>query len=62
MFVLKYDNRKGVKIARKEFKLGELEAKVLAERWRIEYNTFRPHSSLGYRAPAPEAKLCLALS
>ena len=32
-----------------------LEAKVLIERWRIEYNTKRPHSSLGYRPPAPEA-------
>ena len=32
-----------------------LEAKVLVERWRWEYNTFRPHSSLGYRPPAPEA-------
>jgi transposase InsO family protein len=44
-----------------------LEAKVLVERWRVEYNTFRPrrpdnvvdptgpHSSLGYRPPAPEA-------
>ena len=31
-----------------------LEAKVLNERWREEYNTVRPHSSLGYRAPAPE--------
>jgi transposase InsO family protein len=31
------------------------EAQVLIERWRIEYNTFRPHSSLGYRPPAPEA-------
>ncbi len=31
------------------------EAKVLIERWRQEYNTFRPHSSLGYRPPAPEA-------
>ena len=30
------------------------EAKVLIERWRQEYNTFRPHSSLGYRPPAPE--------
>jgi len=30
------------------------EAKVLIERWRIEYNTRRPHSSLGYRPPAPE--------
>ncbi len=31
------------------------EAKVLIERWRLEYNTIRPHSSLGYRPPAPEA-------
>jgi putative transposase len=32
-----------------------LEAKVLIERWRRHYNTFRPHSSLGYQPPAPEA-------
>jgi len=32
-----------------------LEAKVLIERWRCHYNTVRPHSSLGYRPPAPEA-------
>jgi transposase InsO family protein len=31
------------------------EAKVLVERWRREYNRVRPHSSLGYRPPAPEA-------
>ncbi len=31
------------------------EAQVIIERWRREYNTFRPHSSLGYRPPAPEA-------
>jgi len=30
------------------------EAKVLIERWRVHYNTVRPHSSLGYRPPAPE--------
>jgi len=30
------------------------EARILIERWRIEYNTVRPHSSLGYRPPAPE--------
>ena len=29
-----------------------LEAKVLIERWRVRYNTVRPHSSLGYRPPA----------
>ena len=27
----------------------------LIETWRQEYNTERPHSSLGYRLPAPEA-------
>jgi transposase InsO family protein len=32
-----------------------MEAKVLTERWRQEYNTVRPHSSLGYCPPAPEA-------
>jgi len=31
-----------------------LEAKVLIERWRVQYNTKRPHSSLGYQPPAPE--------
>jgi transposase InsO family protein len=31
------------------------EAKVLIEAWRRHYNTVRPHSSLGYRPPAPAA-------
>jgi len=35
------------------------EAKILIERWRREYNGFRPHSSLGYRPPAPEAVIPL---
>ena len=48
------------------------EAKVVIENWRKEYNTKRPHSSLGDRPPAPEAMLlqhcfnprtnCLALT
>ncbi len=29
-----------------------LEAKVVVEDWRIEYNTIRPHSSLSWLAPA----------
>ena len=33
------------------------EAKVLIEQWRRHYNTVRPHSSLGYRPPAPAAVL-----
>jgi putative transposase len=44
---------------RDEFLNGEifdtvLEARILTERWRQEYNTIRPHSSLGYGPPAPE--------
>lgn len=47
---------------RDEFLNGEIfytlkEVQVLAERWRIYYNTERPHSSLGYRPPAPAAWL-----
>ncbi len=30
------------------------EARVLIEQWRVHYNRVRPHSSLGYRPPAPE--------
>jgi putative transposase len=31
------------------------EAQILIKQWRMDYNHFRPHSSLGYRPPAPEA-------
>jgi transposase InsO family protein len=45
---------------RDEFLNGEIfysmkELRVLAERWRTHYSTVRPHSSLGYRPPAPQA-------
>ena len=30
------------------------EAQILIEQWRNHYNTLRPHSSLGYRPPAPQ--------
>lgn len=44
---------------RYEFLNGEIfyslfEAQVLIEKWRVHYNTVRPHSSLGGRPPAPE--------
>jgi putative transposase len=34
-----------------------LEAQVLIEAGRHEYKRFRPHSSLGYRFPAPEVEV-----
>ncbi len=45
---------------RDEFLNGEIfyslkEAQILTERWRVEYNTERPHSALGYKPPAPQA-------
>ena len=45
---------------RDEFLNGEIfyslkEAQILTERWRVHYNIVRPHSSLGYRPPAPMA-------
>src|SRR5215475_3085489 len=33
------------------------EAQVLIESWRRHYNAVRPHSSIGYRPPAPQAIL-----
>jgi putative transposase len=51
---------------RDEFLNGEIfysmkELRVLAERWRVHYNTVRPHSSLGYRPPAPEVWLTASM-
>jgi putative transposase len=33
------------------------EARIVIESWRQHYNTLRPHSSLGYKPPAPAAVL-----
>jgi putative transposase len=33
------------------------EATYLIEQWRRHYNQVRPHSSFGYRPPAPEVAL-----
>ena len=51
---------------RDEFLNGEIfyslkEVQVLAERWRVHYNTVRPHSSLSYRPPAPEVWMAKSL-
>lgn len=32
-----------------------IEARVITEQWRNHYNKIRPHSTLGYRPPAPES-------
>ena len=38
------------------------EAQQIVEQWRIEYNTYRPHSSLGYLTPVEFAQQQQSLS
>ncbi len=35
------------------------ELRYVADRWRMDYNHYRPHSSLDYTAPAAFAAMCL---
>lgn len=39
-----------------------IEASMLIEKWRKEYNQVRPHSALDYGAPTPEAIIPLTLT
>ena len=38
------------------------EAQVLIAGWKEAYNQVRPHSSLGYRPPVPEAKMLMTIT
>jgi putative transposase len=42
--------------------LNVIDAKEKIERWRVEYNSDRPHSSLAYRTPAEFARNCSELT
>ena len=44
------------RVLNEEISLLAEDGQVLAERWWVYYNTVRPHSSLGYRPPAPAAR------
>ena len=56
-YVESFNGKLGDELLEREVFDTLFEAKVLIERWRVHYNTVRPHSSLGYRPPAPEAWL-----
>lgn len=55
-----FNSRLGDELLKREVFMGLCEAKVLAARYRREYNTERPHSALGYRTPAAFAADCAA--
>jgi hypothetical protein len=35
------------------------EMKYVVDRWRMDYNHYRPHSSLAYMTPAEFSRLCI---
>ena len=53
----KYDNVDGINRSHNSSGRIEKYMGVLVEMWRKEYTTVRPHSSLGYKPPAPKAIL-----
>ncbi len=52
-----FNGKLGDELLKREIFYSLKEVQVLTEQWRREYNTVRPHSSLGYRPPAPEAMM-----
>ena len=53
-YIESFNGTLGHELLKREVFYSLREAKVLIERCRVHYNTRRPHSSLGYRPPAPE--------
>jgi len=57
-----FNSRLRDEVLDREVFMSLLEARVLLEAYRKEYNTRRPHSSLGYRTPAVFAASCCGFS
>jgi putative transposase len=53
-YIESFNGKLGDELLDREIFTTLLEAKVLIGNWRREYNTIRPHSSLGYKPPSPE--------
>ncbi len=54
-YIESFNGKSGDELLDRELFYTLLEVRVLTERYRRTYNQVRPHSSLGYRPPAPEA-------
>ncbi len=57
-YVESFNSRFEEEFLSQELFRGREEAASLAERYRVEYNEVRPHSSLGYKTPARYAAEC----
>jgi putative transposase len=61
-YIESFNGKLGDELLNREIFTTLTEAKILIEQWRREYNQIRPHSSLGYRPPAPEVKIPVTLT
>lgn len=57
-YIESFNSRLRDELLNGELFLGLEEARYLIERWRVDYNTARPHSSLAYQTPAEFAAGC----
>jgi putative transposase len=58
-YVESFNSRLRDELLNRELFLHIDELRYVADRWRMDYNHYRPHSSLGYMAPAAFAAKCL---
>ena len=58
-YVESFNSRLRDELLNRELFLHIDELRYVANRWRMDYNHYRPHSSLGYIAPAAFAMKCL---
>ena len=54
-----FNSRLRDELLNRELFVGLEDARWVVDRWRLDYNHHRPHSSLGYRTPAESAARCL---
>ena len=58
-YIESFDSRLRDELLNRELFLSIAELRYVVDRWRMDYNHYRPHSSLDYMAPAAFAAMCL---
>ena len=58
-YVESFNSKLRDELLNRELFLSITEVRYVVDRWRMDYNHYRPHSSLDYMAPAAFAAMCL---
>jgi putative transposase len=58
-YVESFNSKLRDELLNRELFLSMAELRYVVDRWRMDYNHYRPHSSLDYMAPAAFAAMCL---